>query len=108
MGQIATWGETLKAGDLSKVETYSKESVTGLYPYLLNERRTIAYAWNYSGSARLYINGSVIARRAPKAQARIVSATGKPLPPKNGRVEAVTNELLDALTEAYREAAGKD
>ena len=107
MGQIATWGETLKAGDLSKVEIYSKESVTGLYPYLLDERRTFAYAWNYSGSARLYINGSVIARRAPKTQPRIVIATGKPLPPKNGRVEAITDELLDALAAAYREAAGK-
>lgn len=107
--RLADWGDALQQEGISTVESYSKDGVdSSLYPYLLDERVNIAFAWNYSGSARLYVNGTVVARRAPRSKPRIEEAANQEFPGNQMRPKAITDELLDALADAYREAARKD
>lgn len=59
-----------------------------------------------TGKAQLWIHGPVIAERAPDSLAAIKLAAGRPL--DNGEhAQAITDALLDAITEAFREVAGR-
>ena len=104
---LLDWAVALETDALCELESGERENAVGLYPRL-GKGATIAYAWNLSGRARLYVNGTVIAHHTPRARSRIEAAAGRPLPNANMRAAAITDELLDALTQAYREAAGKD
>ena len=58
-----------------------------------------------TGKARLWLRGSAIAERAPNSLPAVQQASGRSLD-KDGHANAITPELLDALADAYREAAG--
>src|SRR5438067_10954212 len=61
--------------------------------------------YNNNGSAYLQFWRSVFERRAPSALARIEASI---MPIKQGNTtHEVSDALLEALTEAYREAAGR-
>ena len=58
-----------------------------------------------SGEPRLWLRGPNIAKYAPDSLFAIQQSSGQPLD-KDGHANAITPELLDALADAYREAAG--
>ena len=104
---LLDWAVALEADGLCELASGERENAVALHPRL-GRGSTIAYAWNLSGRARLYINGTVIAHHSPNARSRIEAAAGRLLPNANMRAADTTDELLDALTQAYREAAGKE
>ena len=74
-----------------------------LLPRLLNEDVGIAAGWNDRGVASVTVHHSVIERVAPGAFGAI-----EQLQPRWGSTHYdIIGELLDALTEAYREAAAR-
>lgn len=58
-----------------------------------------------TGKAQLWIHGPAIAERAPDSLATLKRAAERPLD-KGEHAQSITDPLLDALTDAYREAAG--
>ena len=106
LGKLLDWAVALEADGLCQLESGERANAVALYPRLPEEGATIAYVWNLRGTAQLYVNGTVITK-ASQARSRVEAAAGRALP-GNGMVpKTITDELLNALTEAYREAAGK-
>ena len=101
--RLAEWVDDLEAEGLCRVESGERQNATTLYPRLKKGGATIAYVWNYKGSARLYVNGTVIPE---PARTNIETAAGRALPNVNMRAPDITEGLLDALTQAYHKAAG--
>ena len=103
--KCADWADQLERDELCRVYTASGSVFTSLQPRLLNEKAALA---NPQTSSRLgcyvTLNRTVIARRAPGMLEAIDNTP--PLKDGTGSTKAITDELLDALTEAYREAAG--
>ena len=110
--QIADWADALHAEHLCDLKSFTNltNGAATLYARLPDEpdRVSLAFAWNHSDTARLYINGTVVARRAPRSQSRVEEAANQEFPSNQMRPKAITGDLLDALTQAYREAAGKE
>ena len=108
--KLADWADALDTEHLCSLKSFTNftNGATTFYARLPDEpdNVSLAFAWNYSGSARLYVNGTVIARRAPVSKARIEEAANQEFPGNQMRPKVITDELLDALTQAYREAAG--
>lgn len=105
--RLADWVDDLDADGLCRVESGERQSATTLYPRLLNDHVTIAYVWNHKGNAKLYINGKTIAKHAWGAHSHVEAAAGRPLPGNGMAPTDITDGLLNALTEAYIEAAGR-
>ena len=104
--RLADWVDDPEADGLCRVESGERQNATTLYPRLLNDHATIAYVWNLSGRARLYVNGKTIARVAPTARHRIEQEARQEFPNANMRATDISDGLLDALTQAYHKAAG--
>ena len=102
---LADWADSLMQEGLCRVESFRGKS--GRFTLLMRlpgEKAGFSVIWNGGGnSALMTLNRSVIERHAPGTLPRIESIAG--------RVGQGTNaeprpELLDALADAYREAAG--
>ena len=104
---LLDWAVALEADGLCELASGERQNATTLYPRLKKGGATIAYVWNLSGKARLYVNGKTIAGRAPKALDRVEAAADKRFRQANMRAPDITDVLLDVLTDAYREAAGR-
>ena len=59
-----------------------------------------------TGKAQLWLEGPAITERAPDSLPALSQVTGREMHGFRGHADAITPELLDALAEAYREAAG--
>ena len=59
-----------------------------------------------TGKAQLSLAGPTIAERAPNSLPALSQVTGRDMHEFSGHADAITDELLDALADAYREAAG--
>jgi len=103
--RLCNWAVTLEQAGLAKPGTYhgKKNSMT-LLPRLAVDNAGLVSIYNNNGSAYLQFWRSVFERRAPKSLASIEQSF---TPIKQGNtVHEVSDELLNALTAAYREAAG--
>lgn len=99
---LASWAEALEAEGICRL--YSVESGDGwpnLRLHLNNERKTFAHFWPHADGIGAWIYRTVTERRAPQNWPRIQEITG--VTRGTGGAEA-TEELRDALAEAYREA----
>jgi len=103
--KLAEWAIALESEGLARLWTTS--GVTGrrvLKPCIPSEDVGLVTIWNENGQAAMSLWRTVFERCAPSAIAKIEALTGTEL--SAGRsASAVTDELLQALTEAYREAA---
>ena len=102
--RLADWAEALENEGICRV--YSAESKDGraqIRPQLLNESRAFAHLWPEPSGIGAWLYPTVIGRRAPAMLGRIRELTG--VQGNKGGAPA-TPELLDALADAYREAAG--
>ncbi len=104
--RCADWADGLEEEGLARVYTARGSVYTSLQPRLLNEKASLANPQTSSGRAYVTLNPTVIERRAPTSLAAIEQAPNAK--EGTGSTKAITSELLAALTQAYREAAGKD
>ena len=110
---FADWADELADQELCRLESRREAGMTildpGCKPSKTGDDNSIAIGYVYNkGEAQVSIHWSVAERNAPKALPRIEKAAKRTKDDnKNLRPGAITPKLLDALTEAYREAAGK-
>lgn len=104
--KLYNWASNLGRDGLAKVSTYhGKEAIT-LLPRLAVENAGLATVYFNNGHVSLQLWRTVFERCAPQALARISErvtvGTGKNVPR-----DVLTDEFLEELIEAYREAAGR-
>lgn len=103
--KLADWAIALEREGLARLWTTS--GVTGrkvLKPCIPSEDVGLVTIWNENGQAAMSLWRTVFERCAPGAIAQVEALTGTELSAGRSAPE-VTDELLEALTEAYREAA---
>ena len=104
--KLCDWAVALEQARLVKLYTYhGKAGILTLLPRLQTDDAGLVSIYNNNGSAYIQFWRSVFERRAPSALARIEASI---MPIKQGNTtREVSDALLEALTEAYREAAGR-
>lgn len=103
---LCDWAVALEQARLAKLYTYhGKAGILTLLPRLQSDNAGLVSIYNNNGSAYLQFWRSVFERRASNVLARIEAS----IPPiKRGNIiRDASDALLEALTEAYREAAGR-
>ena len=105
--RLADWADALLAEGLVRLQ--SVEGVNGdrftLVPVSRGYDAGLATGWNERGRAFLQLWPSVIERRGKSELSRIEQAIA-PQELRQGASYKVSDELLDALSAAYRQAAG--
>ncbi len=103
--QLADWADSLMQEGLCRIESFRGKS--GRFTLLMRlpgEKAGFSVIWNGgSNFALMKLHRSVIERHAPGTLQRIESIAGRV---GQGTNAEPTPELLDALADAYREAAG--
>ena len=100
---LYNWAISLEKDGLARLSTYHGKNRLTLLPYLIGDEAGLVTIWNDNG-AYLSVWRSVFARRAPKSIARVEAAIGTQIGTGNA-VRLLSDEVLGALTAAYREAA---
>lgn len=106
--QLADWADSLAADGLCNLYSFEGATQTTLLPRLKSERKAgLCYAiHNRTGMVRLWLTDTVIRRHVSKTLPALQEAAGREIGNSRGYCEP-TPELLDALADAYREAAGQ-
>lgn len=102
--QLTDWARSLETQGLVKLWTYHGKGRLTLLPYIATDDAGLVTIWNHGG-ASLSFHRSVFERRAPASLPKIEAIVA---PKKVGRgtnTANITVELLEALSDAYREAA---
>ena len=103
--RLADWADALEEEGLARTFTYEGKASLTLLPRLEGEGAGMATLWNEGGKASITLWRSVMERRAPETLPRIEQAIA-PLELGQGRnAGPATDELLEVLTAAYREAS---
>lgn len=103
--RLYDWAAALQHQGLVRLATYfGKRGEVTLLPRLQPDNAGLVTVWNWNGTAFLSIWRSVFERRAPDSIATAEQLiTAIPLG-KGNTVTEVSDQLLEALTGAYREA----
>jgi len=102
--RLSDWADTLEREGLVKLSTYrGKAGIVSLLPRLATDNAGLVSIYNDIKSAYVQFWRGVFERRAPQSIAAVETALGAELKQGNATRE-VTDELLAALTKAYREA----
>lgn len=106
--QLADWADALAADGLCNLYSFEGATQTTLLPRLKSERKAgLCFAVHtQSGKTRLWLTDTVIRRHVSKTLPALQEAAGREIGRSRGYCEP-TPELLDALADAYREAAGR-
>jgi hypothetical protein len=102
--RLSDWATALERDGLARLFTYHGKGRLTLLPYLIGDEAGLVTIWNDKG-AYLSVWRSVFERRAPKSITDVEAATGTRIGNGNS-VRDLSTEVLDALLDAYREAAG--
>lgn len=104
--RLIDWAEHLETVGLVALATYrGKNDTTTLLPRLRSDNAGLATVYLSPKGVYLQLWLTVFTRRAPNAVPAVERALAGPI--KYGqRITVITDELLEALTSAYREAAG--
>jgi hypothetical protein len=102
--RLAEWAEALEQGGLVRLVSYvGKNGGVTLLPRLASDNAGLVTIYADSKPGPLQFWPSVFERRAPRSIDAVQAALGSEL--KRGKFTAVvSDQLLDALTNAYREA----
>jgi hypothetical protein len=103
--RLADWADTLDRDGLVRLSTYrGKSGMISLLPRLASDNAGLVTIYNDLKSAYVQFWRGVFERRAPSSIAAVEAAAGIEL--KRGNwTPHISDELLDALTGAYEEAA---
>lgn len=107
LARLADWADTLEADGLVKLKSFrGNTGITTLLPRLpIDDAGLVSIALDLR-SAYMQFWRSVFERRAPNSVAAVEAALGAKLKQGNS-ARTIPEALLDALTHAYQEAAGK-
>ncbi len=106
LNRLTDWAESLQRQHLIALQTYhGRAGITTLLPRLPGQGGLVS-VYTDPRTAYLQFWRTAFERRAPRALPGVEAALGTPLKQGNA-TRTITNELLDALTAAYREAAAK-
>ena len=95
---------SLERDDLAILETRRGTVNTTLRASLPSENVCIAIVWQGNGVGSCQLNRNVISRLAPNANARIEEILGAEGASNWTNLRSLPEGLLEALTDAYREA----
>lgn len=102
--RLADWADTLEQDSLVKLATYrGKSGITSLLPRLAADDAGLVSIYCDNGSAYMQFWRSVFERRAPRSITAVEAALGTELRQGNS-THQFAEPLLEALTQAYREA----
>jgi hypothetical protein len=104
--KLVAWAERIIDAGLAEVGTYfGKRGEVVLLPRLLPERSGLAsmYCWP-DGKSSVQLWRSVFERRAPESIPTVTSATNGAEIGQGAMAPTITDELLEALFNAYVEA----
>ena len=104
MTQVFDWAVSLAQENLATLETRKGKLRTTLWINLPAANVRFATIWQNKGAGHLDLNANEIRARAPKASTCIAQILGSET--YGGNYWSVPDGLLDALTDAYREANG--
>ena len=106
--KVLDWAEGLVEEGVCRVESRARSQ-----DMMCLAVRTLDRQWlgalethHETGQAQLSLRGRAIAEHAPDSLPTLSQAIGREVPDFNGPVDAITDELLDALAAVCREAAG--
>lgn len=104
--RLHDWAVSLQDQGLARLATYfGKRGEVTLLPRLQPGNAGLVTIWNWNGTGYLSVWRSVFERRAPESIATVERLIA-PVPlGKGNTVTQVSDQLLDALTQAYRSAA---
>lgn len=99
--RIYVWAKALEGRGLARLRSYRGPEITTLLIYAKGHEGGLASAWN----GRLYLYRSVFERRAPDSIPRVEAAVSPGRLGQGTVVSDLTDEVFQALTAAYEEAA---
>ena len=103
--RLTDWAVAVRDEGLCTLQTYHGKSRMILLPRLQPDNVGLVTLWNDGGPAVQFWR-SVFERRAPNGLAEVESIIAPTAVGQGNSVREVEQELLDALTRAYREANG--
>ena len=104
--RLSDWAISLEREGLVRLSTYhSTSGALTLLPRLPAEGVGLITIWNDKNSAYLQFWRSVFERRAPKSLERVEQLVKVG---QGNTIRTASDELLQALTDAYREAGGRE
>lgn len=104
LARLADWADTLEQDGLVRLATYrGKKGITTLLPRLAADDAGLVSIYCDNGSASMQFWRSVFERRAPRSIPAVEAALGTELKQGNA-THQFAQPLLQALTQAYREA----
>jgi alkylated DNA nucleotide flippase Atl1 len=103
--RLANWATALQHEGLARLRTYVSQNSRVLLVWIKNEQRGLVTIWNDSGGASLQLWRSVFEKKAPTSIPVIESLIAPLQVGQGNTTRDVSDELLDALAEAYRQAA---
>jgi hypothetical protein len=103
--RLVEWARRLEEEGLARVVTSLKPGWDRLLPLLLTEGVGLVTVWCDKGGGHVQFWRSVFERRAPNSLPLVEAAAAPAAVTAGGNTRIVSDELLEALTAAYREAA---
>lgn len=104
LARLVAWARQLEAEGLARLTSFKGTNGDTLLPRLVPDNAGLVTVWNQNGPV-LYFWRSVFQRRAPKSLPRIEALVAPAQVGQGTAVREISDELVDALTDAYREAA---
>lgn len=105
--KLGNWAESLEKRGLVKLYSYQGKGRWTLLPRLPGDGVGLVTIWNDNG-AYLSLWRSVFERRAPKSLQRVEQLIAPMTVGQGTSIRRFGDDMLDTLTEAYREAAGQE
>ena len=107
--KVVNWADALASEGACRVDSKrrSKRRMALALRALDGKELTVLDANTQTGKAQLWLQGPDIAERAPNSLPALSEVTGQAMHGFRGHADAITDELLAALADAYREAAGR-
>lgn len=107
LDHLADWADMLERDHLVKLSSYlGKNGVVTLLPRLASDNAGLVTIYNDHNTAYLQFWRGVFERRAPLSIHAVEAAAGTELKQGNWTPN-ISDELLDTVTHAYREAVGQ-
>jgi len=104
--RLYAWATSLQDEGLARLLTYfGKRGEVTLLPRLQPDNAGLVTVWNFNGAGYLSVWRSVFERSAPESIATVEQLIAPVSLGKGNTVNQVTDQLLHALTQAYRTAA---
>jgi hypothetical protein len=103
--RLSDWALRLERERLVRLQTYRGKTGKTLLPKLRADNVGLVTIWHDKSGGYLQFWRSVFERRAPTSLPKVEQAAAPAIIGQGTVTHEVTDELLNALTDAYREAA---